>query len=67
MMNTTLHQTANFATASEVTYAYAESLRWADYNESLHHPFIPDLPIIRLPPNTNLQLSIIGVIERILY
>ena len=64
---TTLHETAILTAASKVTYSHPQPLRRADYNESLHHPLIPDLPIIRLPPNTNLQLGIVRIIEWILY
>jgi hypothetical protein len=58
----TLHQTAILPTASKVSYCYPQSFRRPDDNKSLYHPFIPDLPIIRLSPYTDLQLRIVRVV-----
>jgi hypothetical protein len=60
----TSHKTAHFSTASHLTHAKSHPLFWPDHDKCFYEPFIPDLPIICLSPNTDFQLCIIRKVER---
>lgn len=64
IQSTFLHKTAYFSTGADFTSSQSQPFSRANHDESFHQPFVPDFPVVCLPPHTNLELRIVREVER---